>query len=147
MALPPFASHPRALIRSRLQRHAPGEQTSTSKNNVEQIHKKITDKYSLHKYTNTRLSGAPGREGLGVLKYNGQLSDGWANVGPRASHWVGLIHARTAKKIHNQTNTQRSKKREHKLLKPMSLTHTFRHGNACGSLKSLLRDFKKVLIL
>ena len=52
--LPPLL-HPRALIRSRLHGHAPGEQTLTSKNNVEQIHKKITDKYTLHKYTNTQV--------------------------------------------------------------------------------------------
>ena len=57
----------------------------------------------IHKYT----SGAPGRGGLVGLKYNGQLSDGSANVGPQASDWggVGLIHARTAKKISNQKHT------------------------------------------
>ena len=45
------------------------------------------------------------------LKYNGQLSDGSANVGPQASDWggVGLIHARTAKKISNQKHTHTEK--------------------------------------
>ena len=51
---------PAALIRSRLRGHAPGGQTSTSKNNVEQIQKRIPDKYAntqIHKYKVEHLGG------------------------------------------------------------------------------------------